>query len=82
MGRQSGSAAAISAGEATTVIWVPNTSWKYRAVMRSAMCADGRNEVIRSPNSIGSTLLTARASASRAAWVDSTPFGSPVVPEV
>jgi hypothetical protein len=55
VGRTSGSAAAIARPSETTVIWVPNISWPYRAVIRSAMCADGRNEVIRSPNWIPST---------------------------
>ena len=82
MGRQSGSAAATWLGSGTTVIWVPNTICMYRQVSRSAMCADGMYEVMRSPNSTGSTALTALVSNNRHAWVVSTPLGLPVVPEV
>jgi hypothetical protein len=46
------------------------------------MCAEGRKDVIRSPNSTGSTLVTANTSNSRFSRVISTPLGSPIVPEV
>ncbi len=45
----------------------PNTICMYRQVSRSAMCADGMYEVMRSPNSTGSTALTAVVSNNRQA---------------
>ena len=58
MGRQSGSAAATWLGSGTTVIWVPNTICMYRQVSRSAMCADGMYEVMRSPKNIQSGIIS------------------------
>ncbi len=55
VGRTSGNAAAMARPSDTTVTWVPNISWPYRPVIRSAMCADGKNDVIRSPNRMPST---------------------------
>ena len=42
VGRTSGRAAAMARTSATVVTWVPNTSWKYTLIKRSAMCAVGR----------------------------------------
>ena len=82
VGRTSGSAPAMARGSETVVIWVPNTSWRYSAPIRSAMWAVGRNDVLRSPNRTPSTSSTANAWNSRLACVISTPLGLPVVPEV
>ncbi|COU89927.1 Uncharacterised protein [Mycobacterium tuberculosis] len=82
VGRTSGSAAAIVRASATAVTWVPNISCRYSPVIRSAMCADGRKDVTRSPNRIPSTSSMAYPSNSRLAWVISTPLGFPVVPDV
>ena len=82
VGRASGSAVAIDRGSAMWVTWTPLIAWKYCADARSAMCADGRNDVIRSPKETSTTPWAEREIASMLRWVSWTPFGGPVVPEV
>lgn len=82
VGRQSGSAAAISRGLSTYVTWTPLIAAKYCDEARSAMWAIGRKEVIRSPNSTGTTSSAAAVFVTMLRWLSWTPFGGPVVPEV
>ena len=83
VGLTSGRCATTSRGSAIEVTVLPQHD---RALVvgaqRSAMWAEGRNEVLRPPGVAGSRATIERTSAIRLAWVSSTPLGGPVVPEV